>query len=43
LKKIVELYETKTEQSNTRALANAWNEFTIHVNQTPMVFPIQLP
>ena len=40
LKKIVELYENKLEQTNTRTLATAWNEFTIQVNQTPMIFPI---
>ena len=42
LNKIVELYEAKLEKTNTRVLTNAWNEFTIHVNQTPMIFPNQV-
>jgi hypothetical protein len=40
LKKIVQLYESKLEQTNTRTLSSAWNEFNIQTNETPMTYPI---
>jgi len=40
LKKLVQLFEAKLEQTNTRILSTAWNEFNRQVNESPITFPI---